>query len=283
MEKTKIINDDSVNILITIDENYIKPLRVLLYSLKQTNPRENMTIWLAHDHIEAAQLEKLHQFVAQLGFVLHTIRVDTSLWASAPTFKQYPPEMYFRLLCGEYLPKTLHRVIYLDPDILVINPIRPLANIPLKGQMLAASSHMGLTGISQTINHLRLGTRQVYFNSGVMLMDLDMMRQRVDMKAILSVIQQYGKELILPDQDILNYLYGDEILNLPEEIWNYDTRDNIMHYAKSFGSVDMRWVMENTVILHYCGRPKPWEKSNSINPFIMLYQHYEQLLAISGL
>jgi len=210
---------------------------------------------------------------------MHAIKVPLAAWAEAPTakFKQYPPEMYFRLLCGDYLPDTLHRVIYLDPDILVINPIKPLFDMPLAGHMLAAASHMGLTGITQTINHVRLGTRQAYFNSGVMLMDLDKMRQRVRLQDIFDVIASRGRELILPDQDILNYLYGADILPIPEEVWNYDTRDNIVHYAKSFGEVDMQWVMKNTVILHFCGRPKPWEKS-IINRYAVLYQHYEQLL-----
>lgn len=268
---------ETIDLLVTIDENYIQPLRVLLFSLKQTNPGQKFDVWLLHANIRPTALQTLTTFVTNLGFELHDIKVAQSLWQDAPTFKQYPPEMYFRLLCGEYLPKSLKKVIYLDPDILVINPIKPLFDMPLQGYMLAAASHMGLTGISQTINHVRLGTRQAYFNSGVMLLDLDKMRRRIHMTDILAVIETRGKELILPDQDILNYLYGTDVLSLPEEIWNYDTRDNMVHYAKSFGEVDMQWVIKNTVILHFCGRPKPWEKS-SINRYAMLYQHYEQLL-----
>ncbi|MFG6674313.1 glycosyltransferase family 8 protein [Leuconostoc lactis] len=269
----------TIDLLVTVDDHYVKPLKVLLFSIKQTNPGQHFDIWLLHANITPSVLQALATFVDQLGFNLHAIKVPLAAWAEAPTakFKQYPPEMYFRLLCGDYLPDTLHRVIYLDPDILVINPIKPLFDMPLAGHMLAAASHMGLTGITQTINHVRLGTRQAYFNSGVMLMDLDKMRQRVRLQDIFDVIASRGRELILPDQDILNYLYGADILPIPEEVWNYDTRDNIVHYAKSFGEVDMQWVMKNTVILHFCGRPKPWEKS-IINRYAVLYQHYEQLL-----
>ena len=34
--------------------------------------------------------------------------------------------MYYRLLAPHLLPGQVDRVLYLDPDILVINPIRPL-------------------------------------------------------------------------------------------------------------------------------------------------------------
>ncbi|WP_254204881.1 glycosyltransferase family 8 protein [Leuconostoc mesenteroides] len=208
------------------------------------------------------------------------IRVDIDVWSSAPTLKQYPAEMYFRLLCGEYLPKTLTRILYLDPDILVINPIKPLWTLDMKDHMIAAASHNGLTGVSQTINNVRFQNKNAYFNSGVMLMDLTKMREKVKLNDIISVIKRHAKRSILPDQDILNYLYSDHILSIPEEIWNYDTRDNIVHFTKSFGNIDLSWVIENRVILHFCGHPKPWEK-RSLNRFAILYQHYEQLLRLN--
>lgn len=94
--------------------------------------------------------------------------------------------------------------------------------------MIAAASHLGLTGINQTINNVRLRTKSEYFNSGVMLLDLSKMRVKVNKSDILDLIRNHANELLLPDQDILNYLYGNQILSIPEEVWNFDTRDNIV-------------------------------------------------------
>lgn len=270
----------TINILTTLDENYLTQLKVMLLSIKQTNADDTFDIWLAHHSISDAHGEQLGEFVRKLGYELHMIRVDIDVWSSAPTLKQYPAEMYFRLLCGEYLPKTLTRILYLDPDILVINPIKPLWTLDMKDHMIAAASHNGLTGVSQTINNVRFQNKNAYFNSGVMLMDLTKMREKVKLNDIISVIKRHAKRLILPDQDILNYLYSDHILSIPEEIWNYDTRDNMVHFTKSFGNIDLSWVIDNTVILHFCGHPKPWEK-RSLNRFAILYQHYEQLLRLN--
>ena len=104
----------TIDLLVTVDDHYVKPLKVLLFSIKQTNPGQHFDIWLLHANITPSVLQALATFVDQLGFNLHAIKVPLAAWAEAATakFKQYPPEMYFRLLCGDYLPDTLHRVIY---------------------------------------------------------------------------------------------------------------------------------------------------------------------------
>ena len=45
---------------------------------------------------------------------------------------------------------------------------------------------------------------------------------------------------------------------------------------RSGGVCDLRWVMEHTAILHFCGKEKPW-KPKYIHRFGILYQHYMQL------
>lgn len=81
--------------------------------------------------------------------------------------------MYYRLLSPLILPKELDRVLYLDPDILIINSLRPLWELNLDMKVFAAASHTGLTEIANDINHVRLNTEHEYFNSGVMLIDLN--------------------------------------------------------------------------------------------------------------
>ena len=60
------------------------------------------------------------------GWELCPIPMGESLFSKAPVTKQYPQEMYYRLLAGHLLPREVKRVLYLDPDILVINPLKPL-------------------------------------------------------------------------------------------------------------------------------------------------------------
>lgn len=48
--------------------------------------------------------------------------------------------MYYRLLAGTILPPELHRILYLNPDILVINPIHVLWQTDLKGHLFTATA-----------------------------------------------------------------------------------------------------------------------------------------------
>lgn len=268
---------EKIDILVTLDENYLPPLEVMLTSLHVNNPNRQFNIWLLHERIPAEKIEVLSLFVASFGSELLVQKVDSLLIKETVSIHDYPKEMYFRLLCGQFLPEAVKRVIYLDPDTLIINSIEDLWSLDLEGNMMAAATHAGLTNISHTINNIRLGTSNVYFNSGIMLIDTDLAREKIQLEAIYEVIEKFEKQLILPDQDVLNYLYGENIKEIPEEIWNYDTRQSLTYFTKSKGTYDARWVLENTVILHFCGKPKPWKQKN-LDKFSVLYVHYEQLM-----
>ena len=89
-------------------------------------------------------------------------------------------------------------------------------------------------------------------------------------------MEQHGKELILPDQDLLNALYSQRILPLEDVLWNYDARNYSNYLLRSGGQWDLRWVMEHTAILHFCGKEKPW-KAKYVHRFGILYLHYLQI------
>ena len=184
--------------------------------------------------------------------------------------------MYYRLLAPRLLPEHIQRVIYLDPDTLVINPIRPLWETDLKGNLLAAAAHTGKTELANSVNQLRLGTERDYYNSGVLLMDLESGRREIQPQALFDYVAQHRRELILPDQDVLNALYSKQILPLEDALWNYDARNYSSYLLRSGGTYDLRWVMEHTAILHFCGKEKPW-KPKYAHRFGILYQHYIQL------
>lgn len=128
--------------------------------------------------------------------------------------------MYYRLLSPLILPKELDRVLYLDPDILIINSLRPLWELNLDMKVFAAASHTGLTEITNDINQVRLDTEHEYFNSGVMLIDLNAARKLVTSQDVFDCVCKREKDLILPDQDVFNILYGKETMPVDDVIWN---------------------------------------------------------------
>ena len=266
-----------MDLLLTLDENYLRPCQVMLDSFFAGNPEErDVTVYLLHSGIPTGKLEKLAGFCTGFGAELKPMIVDTALFESAPTSKRYPKEMYYRLLSPLILPRELDRVLYLDPDMLIINPLRPLWELDLHGKTFAAASHTGLTEMANEINQVRLDTEHEYFNSGVMLIDLNAARKLVTAEDVFRCVSEHEKELILPDQDVFNMLYGKETQPIDDVVWNYDVRNYSKYLIRSSGRHDLNWVMQNTAVLHFCGKNKPW-KEDYKNPFGMLYLHYMNL------
>ena len=46
-----------MNILVTLDENYLDPLRTMLWSLHQAEPDTPVTLWLIHSRMRPDALE----------------------------------------------------------------------------------------------------------------------------------------------------------------------------------------------------------------------------------
>lgn len=268
--------NQNIQILITLNQAYLPRLQVMLTSMHSSQPDEKFDIWLLHNSIPEESLEPVTCQCRALGYAFHPVTVDSAAFTGAPVSRQYPREMYYRLLAPFLLPRRLHRILYLDPDILVINPLRPLWETDLKGNLFAAASHTGKTELANNINQLRLETDHAYFNSGVLLMDLDQGRNEIIAGDIFNYTREHARELLLPDQDILNAMYGYRTLPVDDSIWNYDARNYNTYLLRSGGVCDMDWVMKYTSVLHFCGKSKPWQKGY-IHRFGILYKHYGQL------
>ena len=269
-----------LSILVTLNEHYLPQLEVMLTSLHASNPGENVSVWLIHRSLTSEQLARLERRCGLLGFSLHPVTADAHLFADAPLTRQYPQEMYYRLVAAQLLPEEMHRVIYLDPDILVITPLRPLWELDLAGNLFAAAAHTGKTALANSVNQVRLGTDHDYFNSGVLLMDLDAGRRWINPETLFDFTRQHARELLFPDQDLLNMLYGSLVLPLDDAVWNYDARNFNNYYLRSGGDCDMDWVFAHTAVLHFCGKAKPW-KPGYRRRFGPLYQHYMRLTQLA--
>lgn len=268
--------NDMIHILVSFDKNYIPPFRTMLRSLTMNNPQEQIHVWLLHSGLAQEDLRGLEAYCGAQKAAFTPVEIDRAFFQNAPVSKQYPQEMYYRLLAAQLLPRSLNRILYLDPDILVINPLRAFWETDLNEAAFAAASHSWGPDMINDVNRHRLDTEHDYYNTGVLLMDLDKARTIVKPDEIYDYVQEHGEELLLPDQDVFNSLYGEHTAELDDRLWNYDVRYFHAYHLKSDGVCDTNWVMENTAILHFCGKNKPWKKGYT-NRFGVLYKHYMNL------
>ena len=108
-----------MNLLVTLDRNYVPQLNVMLFSALQSDPAAFFDVYILHDEgLSASDLTATRALLGQRG-TLRLIHVDESGLTDAPTSDRYPKAIYYRIFAAKYLPHTLDRVLYLDPDLVV--------------------------------------------------------------------------------------------------------------------------------------------------------------------
>ena len=134
---------------------------------------------------------------------------------------QYSPASLYRLMLPDIIDRAVTKIIYLDADTVVNLDLAELADFDTKGHCLAAAPDVSLNGdFAQTVPLLKDGTieRGNYFNSGVLLIDLDKLRCRHDFFAeCLARLAENKRRFIYYDQDLLNLLFKDNYSLLPEK------------------------------------------------------------------
>ena len=138
-----------VNILVTLNEAYIPCLNVMLTSLLNSSPSGVFHIFLLHTGVREEALADTRRILAERG-ELTAVQADPRGLENAPTTSRYPKEIYYRIFAARYLPDTLERVLYLDPDLVVNRPLEALYNMPMEDALFAAASHV--RGLMQKMN-----------------------------------------------------------------------------------------------------------------------------------
>lgn len=176
--------------------------------------------------------------------IFHLINPDDIDMQDNRWYRQYTIGALFRLLIPEVLT-NLHKVIYFDADLLVNRDIRELWNIDISHYSIAAIHDIGFErGITPAVP-IRKGEVEMakYFNSGVIVMNLDKIRARGVLAELCFNYLAENKDTNLPDQDALNYVFRDETL-LIDPCWNTFTR------YERLANKELR-----EVIYHYMGEP----------------------------
>lgn len=253
-----------MNLIFSLDEHYIPPLKVLLYTLFETNKQESCMVYLLHDNIPSQKLAGVSRLIKAYGHRFIPIRCkdllpDQAEWAIS---RYYSVEMYYWLLAPFLLPEKVERGLYLDPDIICLNRLDSFYHGSFDGFLFKAASHNYLTKWLKPFNSLRLQTESSdgYYNAGVVLMDLKTIRKVSSIKEIVTSIEENKNKLILPDQDIFNLLFSDRIeevdwreYNLPPLVYEFMQRLFPERYSDE-------WLTEEVKLVHFMGKNKPWKE-----------------------
>jgi lipopolysaccharide biosynthesis glycosyltransferase len=185
-----------------------------------------------------------------------TIRMPTTTSAVGT---ELTAGVYARLLIGDLLPTGWDRVAYLDSDTITRRPLTDLWNTDLGGNLLGAvrddyiptiASPYGLPSWRQR----GLDPDLPYFNSGVMLIDLDLWRRTRLGEQALQYLAEHRGDIRLFDQDALNAVAAGQWRQL-DTVWNVTGYWRKPHRRTG----RHRDILTAARIRHFAGYGKPWE------------------------
>ncbi len=287
MKCHEIIKDRNrvINVAVTVDNNYIKPLIVMLTSLFYNNRENNFTIYLIHSDLTDENIGKVSDLIRKYSQRIFVIKLASTLFEKATSVAHVTKETFYRLLLTEIIPQEVDKILYLDPDIIINGSISQLYDKKFHNRLaIAAEVAKDNSRWDSPKKLIGIPKKAVYFNAGVMLFNLKLMRKSpiFSKEFMLDYVVKNNSRFIEGDQSCLNALLWDKIIILNCNLYNYDTRFCFDKEKQSFMKYfisdirDEKIAYQKSLIIHYRGASKPWN-SDYYGKLWYLYWYYENM------
>ena len=256
-EKSKI------HIVFASDDRYAQHAAVAMASvLEHAKYPERIDFFLLSDSISEERAEKFRTTARRWDSEAIVIPVEGEAFSEFYVSAQLSRAAYMRLAVAEILPKDIDKIIYLDCDLIVKKDITELWDASMERNAIAAVPDCGIMTSAKSRKQKRqcigLTGEDLYFNSGVLMIDLAEWRKNNYARKLLSLVQEHSYPH--HDQDALNAFFYHRWTALPLE-WNVIPPVWFMFLKIVFSKwrASAATARQNPAILHYAGGYKPWE------------------------
>lgn len=251
----------TLHVVNAADAGYVPHSAAMLHSLFAHNRGQAIHVHFLHlEGLDAGAVARLAELCHRHGAGFTAVPVARARLDGLPVRGHFPAEAWLRLVLPEVLPE-LSRVLWLDSDVIVLAPVRELWTLDLQGMSLAACPNAVMFSFRDVITNIGVADRQLYFNSGVMLMDLERMRAESATASMRLAAQRAAASIMFADQDVLNMVYHRRYRRLPLK-WNVlsQTYINVPETLRVHGRDEYEEAMARPRILHFTGlaKYKPW-------------------------
>ena len=264
-------NINAIPVFLACDEKYAKYATVTMVSIL-SGTSEPVDLYILDGGIAQETKIQIQRFLKSHHANLHHIEfivVNQDLVRDFPSVQHFSLNTYFRYFIAELKPE-IHRALYIDSDMVIIGNIAELYNTDMHGLAAAAVPYIcndkkfAKSGHHKWIQaqkeKLHMSPESLYFNAGLMIMDLDWFRKNKMQNKLVQMTLDWKDIITCPDQDILNMVFENKYepltpnFNIVVDIT--DDLVNINKYANQF-------IGKKCTVIHYTGGfgKRPWTGS----------------------
>lgn len=241
-----------MNVLISVNKSYLDKAGTMLHSMRR-NHCDDITVYLLNRSLSDDEIKQFGKYLhRQLRMDLIVVNMPITVFDQLSIGNErFSVEVFYRVLAQFLLPKAVDRILWLDADIIMCGNISEFYYQDFDGNLMVACADAAYDDpvIEQIKCNLGLPYEHVYFNSGVLLLNIEALRCETELNGIINATQSVARHLVFPDQDLLNYLYTGRV--------KYDDPIKYNCQTKSFSELTTEQY-NDMVILHYAGSEKPW-------------------------
>ena len=243
-----------MHVSVAAGRRYIPHAAAALHSVFE-HAQEVHAVFLHAGALRPPEADALRRMAERTGAEMSVHHIDRSKIEGLALMRDNPADMWLRAFLPDLLP-DVDRMLYLDADTLAMDDLGPLWETDIDDAYVAA-----VTNVWEPWNEAwatkKLGIER-YFNSGVLLMNLELMRRDAVAQKLLEVGRE--EELAWGDQDALNIVLGERRVELHPR-WN--TMNSVLLFPQAFEVFPREQVEEARArpgIRHFEGPAvnKPW-------------------------
>ncbi len=243
-----------MNIAAATDTAYLQHCAVMLASLISHTPPEKFHFFLLADVDSGAALGKFQRFCARKDVRLTVLDVRDRFPEvnQLKTIGHLTRTVWYRLCIPALVPDQ-DKLLYLDADTIFLKQVEGLYETDISQHAAAAvPDSMG----RECYEQLGLDRETDYFNSGVLLMNLDYFRRHHIAEKCITFAKAHPELLRFADQCALNHVLKGAVLPL-DYTWNYHPqwKENPIFEAQWRGGGQ---ESAKPGLVHFVGSFKPW-------------------------
>lgn len=270
-----------MNIVCCTDHNYVMPTGVMICSVCLNHQDSEVCFHvICSEDVTDEDKRDITEIVYQYNHHICFYNVDVEIPNSFTIKKMGQPKhitiaAYYRLLLVEILPSNLDKILYLDSDVIVRHSLQKMYDTDIDNYGVAAVTDC-FEGKIEYYNRLRYSPILGYFNSGVLLINLNYWRLNNILQEGIDFASKYPERIVYHDQDILNYIFRNnkKVLHLTFNLQDVHLHKEIMISWEY--ETELSEAINDPFIIHYTGTYKPWRKKCT-NPYKDEFIKYKNL------
>ncbi|MGO3603485.1 MAG: glycosyltransferase family 8 protein [Enterococcus malodoratus] len=263
---------EEIPVVTAADENYAPYLSVMISTLlDRTSRKTPIRFIIIDDDLSVQSKEKLIQTAHKHSdsAVIQFVKVDEEIYEDFLVSDHITTTAYFRISMPKILAKKNYRkILYIDSDTLILDDIQKLYQQDLAGKTIGAIIDPGQT---EALERLGVESDDYYFNSGVMVIDVERWNQQQITEKTIDYLKNNGDKIIYHDQDALNAV-------LYEQWHPFHPRWNMQsslifdkHPAPTQQYEELyKAGRKDPAVVHFTGHDKPWNTLEG-HPYQKLY------------